>query len=115
MKKRDLLWGFVLTGLFVSGSVLWFLWGRASGTWAVIMQDGKELYCFPLAVTREIKVEGEWGSNIVQISPDGIRVTEADCPDGLCQKQGLVRKQGVPIVCLPHKLTVEIKGGGDEY
>ncbi len=115
MKKRDLLWGFVLAGMFVLGSILWFLWGRAVGTWAVIMQDGEELHRFPLAISREIKVEGEWGSNIVQISPEGIRVTEADCPDGLCQKQGLVTKKGVPIVCMPHKLMIEIIGGDDEY
>lgn len=112
MKKRDVLWGGALAILFLAGCIWWFLWGRTQGAFAVIRQDGEILYRLPLTVPREITVEGEGGRNTIQISPEGIRVTKADCPDGLCQKQGLVQKTGTPIVCLPHRLTVEIEGGG---
>ncbi|MBE7042228.1 MAG: NusG domain II-containing protein [Ruminococcaceae bacterium] len=115
MKKKDFLWCVVLAVVFCIGLFIWFLWGSAGGTQVLICQDGEELYRFPLIVTREIEIAGEWGRNLVRISSEGIRVTEADCPDGLCQKQGLVTKTGVPIVCMPHKLTVEITGGENEY
>ena len=115
MKKRDLLWTLVLAFLFTASSMIWWLWGNEKGTWAVIVRDGKLLYRVPLAVTRDIEVTGDWGRNTIRISSQGIEVIETDCPDKLCQKQGLVQKAGVPIVCLPHKLTVEIEGGGDEY
>lgn len=115
MKQRELLWAGVLAFLFMTSSMIWWLWGNEQGTWAVIERNGERLYRVPLAVTRDIEIKGDWGSNTIRISPKGIEVSDADCPDKLCQKQGLVQRTGVPIVCLPHKLTVEIEGGGDEY
>ena len=34
---------------------------------------------------------------------------EADCPDRLCVKQKAICKNGETIVCLPHKVVVEIR------
>ena len=39
-----------------------------------------------------------------------ISVTEADCPDGICVRQGKLTTAGVPIVCMPHRLVIEIYG-----
>ena len=47
---------------------------------------------------------------------------EADCPDGYCKEQGRISGQKQTIVCLPHKLVVEVirqndtdsKTAGDE-
>ena len=35
-------------------------------------------------------------------------MSEADCPDRLCVKQGEITNGIYPIVCLPHRLTVRI-------
>jgi len=53
------------------------------------------------------------GSNTVEVAPGKIRVSHADCPDQVCVKQGFIEDGTVPIVCLPHKLIIEIRGGGD--
>ena len=37
-------------------------------------------------------------------------MTEADCPDGYCKRQGEISTEKETIVCLPHKLVVEIQG-----
>ena len=34
---------------------------------------------------------------------------EADCPDKYCVKQGKIKNVGETIVCLPHKVVVEIE------
>ena len=34
----------------------------------------------------------------------------ANCNDALCVKQGNISKVGQTIICLPHKLIIEIKG-----
>ena len=35
---------------------------------------------------------------------------EADCPDGYCMNQGKIKGRRQTIVCLPHKLVVEVTG-----
>ena len=54
------------------------------------------------------------GSNTVLVEPGRIRISEADCPDQICVRQGWIGDGTVPIVCLPHRLIVEIVGAGGE-
>ena len=35
---------------------------------------------------------------------------EADCPDQICYSPEFVSKPGETIVCLPHRVVVEVKG-----
>ena len=51
-----------------------------------------------------------YGHNTVHVEPGAISVTEADCPDGICVRQGKLTTAGVPIVCMPHRLVIEIYG-----
>ncbi len=53
------------------------------------------------------------GYNTVLVEPGRISVSEADCPDQICVRQGRISDGTVPIVCLPHKLMIEIVGGGE--
>lgn len=54
------------------------------------------------------------GSNTVSVEKGRICVSAADCPDRVCVNQGWVSDGTVPIICLPHRLMVEIEGGGGE-
>ena len=38
-------------------------------------------------------------------------VAEANCGDHTCVRTGKISREGEVIVCLPHRLTVEIQGG----
>lgn len=62
--------------------------------------------------TYEIEVNTESGYNKISVEPGRIAVIEADCPDKICVNQGYIEDSGLPIVCLPHKLTITMKGGG---
>ena len=57
-----------------------------------------------------MEIKTEFGYNKLHIEHDGISVTEADCRDHICMDQGKASQAGVPIVCLPHRLTIEIEG-----
>ena len=90
------------------------LWLRrpSDSTWVTITQNGKVLYTFDLAdydAEQTIRIESpDGGYNIVEIGEDGtIRISEADCPDKTCIKTGKLKSEGVPIVCLPHKLVIK--------
>lgn len=57
-----------------------------------------------------IPIETEYGTNLIEIGDNQVRVIEADCPDKIDVKQGYISKIGETIVCLPNKLVLEIKG-----
>lgn len=52
---------------------------------------------------------GTW-YNVLQIKEGEVSITEADCPDLICVHHKPVSRQGETIVCLPHKLLVEVVG-----
>ena len=31
----------------------------------------------------------------------------ADCPDQICVKTGKLQENGLPVVCLPHRLAIQ--------
>lgn len=58
--------------------------------------------------------DGAGGSNTILVEPGRIRVSGANCPDQICVAQGFISDGAVPIVCLPHRLMIQITGGGEE-
>lgn len=53
------------------------------------------------------------GNNTLSIKDGLVQITQADCHDDLCVKQGIISKVGQSIICLPHELVIEIKGDND--
>lgn len=80
---------------------------------AYIYSDEKLIYKINLhAVTTpyKIKVESsDGGYNIIEVRKDSIGVTEASCPDKICQQTGFTHSASTPVVCLPNKLVIKIK------
>lgn len=124
-KKTGIVLGAVVGVLFVGALVAycfmqsWDEDGNAAGQ-AIIYQDGKVIETIDLSAVEEAyekRIEGENGNyNIIQVRPGSIGVIEADCPDKLCQKQGFISDGSVPVVCLPNRLSIEIKKGAtDEF
>ncbi len=58
--------------------------------------------------------DGAGGHNTILAEPGRVRVSQADCPDQICVAQGYISDGAAPIVCLPHRLIVEIVGGGED-
>ena len=46
--------------------------------------------------------------NMLVIKDGHASIKNADCPDGLCIKQGSISKSNESIICLPNKLVVRI-------
>ena len=85
---------------------------------ARISRDGVVLKEIPLdQVGRAYSfvLEDELGSNTILVERGRIRVSQADCPDQVCVGQGWISDGTAPIVCLPHKLVIEIVGGGEAF
>lgn len=84
---------------------------------AVIYHDGdviREINLDSLSEPLEFDLSYDGHTNRVRAEKGKIRMQSADCPDKICVNQGWIDSGAVPIVCLPHKITIEIKGGADE-
>lgn len=83
-----------------------------SGVIAQIKQGDKVIRTVDLSKVKEPYEEkitdGHGGYNIIRIENGRIAVTEANCPDKICVNQGYIDNVSVPIVCLPHQLSVTI-------
>ncbi len=53
-------------------------------------------------------VSEDGGYNVVRAEQGRIGVVDADCPDKICVRQGFITSGVLPVVCLPHKLSVVI-------
>ena len=110
--RRDL---YIWAAVIVIGAALlliYFFTGK-TGNREVVSVDGKEIRSYSLSdeVDEVITGFGGKGSNRLIIHGGEAFLESADCPDKLCVKQGKISKINQSIICLPHKLTVTIKGG----
>ena len=53
-------------------------------------------------------IETSLGTNVIELEDGGVCVSEADCPNQDCVHQGVLTSTSGQIVCLPHKLWVEL-------
>lgn len=83
---------------------------QKEGKRVVITVDGEIYQEATIDEEKEIEVKTDHGVNVVQIHEGQVSMIEADCPDQVCVKHSKISKSGETIVCLPHKVVVEITG-----
>ena len=86
---------------------------KKDGRYVVIKVDGQVVKTLDLN-REETTIEVNGGVNRIVIKDGKVSMTEADCPDELCVKTGKISRTGETIVCLPHRVVVEIKGSQDD-
>lgn len=111
MKKKDLILILVLVLISVAGLAAAGFLQKDEGAAVVVTVDRQEYGRYPLSEDRTIEVSDEAGRNVIVIKNGQVDVTEADCPDKICVDHAIIRYDHETIVCLPHKLVVEIVGG----
>ena len=114
MKTKSLLWGLLFAAIVVGGLLLYRSFGQGEGTVAVISVNGEERERVDLSKVRkeyDLEISTEYGSNTIHIEPGAISIIRADCPDRVCMAQGKLTGSGIPIICMPHRLVIEVQGG----
>ena len=106
MNKKDIC--LILVFLLIAGLIYLFTRNGEVGNQVRITLDGKEYGTYSLTENREIPIQSEYGCNIVQIKDGMVFMKDADCPDKYCIHQGKTARKNKSIVCLPHKLMVEV-------
>jgi hypothetical protein len=117
MLKRGRFWGILFALIFLAGAGGFFLLRGMGqeGHIASVYVDGElreRIDLNAVVIPYDFVVETPWGHNTVHVEHGSIAVSEADCPDQICVHQGAIETGALPIVCLPHRLVVEIGGAG---
>lgn len=117
IKKWDVLLILVLLALSCIPLAVFHQTVHTGSVYADISIDGSLYKRVPLTAHRgheEIEINNQYGHNTIIIEDETICITESDCPDQLCVHMGKAAKPGENIVCLPHKLIIEIKSSDME-
>ena len=116
MKTKGILF-LLLAAVAASAAFILLRDGKTDAPVVRISWDGVLLEEFDLnQVDEPYTYTFEHGSktNTVTLEQGRVCMSEANCPDQICVNQGWISDGTVPIVCLPHRLIVEIvDGGGD--
>ncbi len=107
INKYDLL----LLLLIITVSVITVMTVKATrkeGYRVRITCDGEILQTMPIDKNTEYIFNSENGTNTVIIKDGCAYVVNADCPDKVCEEYEPIDDAGEVIICLPHKLVVEV-------
>ncbi len=114
LKPLDIVVIVVLLVIALGSSTAAFINSHKSfnNKYVEIEVKGKLFKKLPLdnSSNERITVETDLGKNIIEISNGKVRISDADCRDQICIKDGSINKPGDILVCLPHKVVVQIKG-----
>lgn len=108
MKKKDIiLIAAVLVIALISFAAIKLT--QKDGKEVVVTINGKETYKTSINKDQTYKIPVQDGENIMQIKDGKVTMKKADCRDQICADHKAIEKSGETIVCLPHKVVIEIK------
>lgn len=115
--RKDMI---LLAGIILTAFLFWLIpllinqLNRNASASVSVYQDGQWVADYPLTEDLTLAVPwGEDGYNLLLIENGMASVTDATCPDQLCVRQRAISKSGESIICLPHRLVVQIEGEGE--
>lgn len=107
-KKKDVILMIVVLLLAGLITVFYHIYSGETGETVRIMIDGNDYGSYPLGEDNIVEIGNSFGYNRIVIENGEVFMQEADCPDQYCVEHKAISKTNETIVCLPHKLVVEL-------
>lgn len=107
--KKDIL--FISIILLLAG-MIWCLYAlihKNDGNVVVVTRDGEVVEQYSLSEDNVYIIPYGEEYNLLMISNGEAFVTDADCQDGSCIRQRAISRNGESIICLPHKLVIQVE------
>ena len=115
--KSNKFWVAVLGGVLIVSAIAAFLLGRqVPADKALVFHNGVLVESLDISLLQgsyTFTVENGAGVNVIEAERGRVRVSESNCPDGLCIRQGWIGGGAIPIVCLPHRLVIRFEGANE--
>lgn len=97
--------GLGLSWLSVAGSV--------TGSRVLVSVNGKPYGTYSLSKDQTVTIRQHGHTNKFTIKDGAVQMTHSDCRNQNCVETGSIRRTSQSIVCLPNRVMIEIKGGGE--
>lgn len=114
MKRNDI---YLAAAVAAAAFLIWMIQRyvfSSEGEQITVTQDGETIGVYFLTEENVFTFsDGEGGQNVLVVRDGEAYISEADCPDKLCMRQKAISKKGESIICLPHRLAVEVTAGSD--
>jgi len=112
MKKKEIITIIVLLAISLTGIGLFYALNATDQPLSVrVSRQGEVVTVLPLSVDHTETFRDASGYNTLVISDGQAKISESDCSEQICVNTHSVSTPGETIVCLPHKLIVEIITG----
>ena len=113
MKKKEIIVIDILLIISLGGIALFYIINATDQALSVrVTSNGEVVAVLPLSEDHtETFKAADGGYNTLVISDGKAKITDADCRDKICVKTYPISSPGETIVCLPHKLVVEVITG----
>ncbi len=106
-------WVAILIVVALIGALWGFYFRAEKGNTIEISVNGTVVHTLSLKQNGVYPVEANGHRLIVHVEGGEAFVTDADCPDKVCEHTGKISRAGASIVCSAAHVSVRIKGGGD--
>jgi len=91
--------------------VFFFFSGKSGSNIIVVEIDGKESYLFDSSKYGLFAIKAfEEKKMLLEISEEGVRLKESDCPLKICLKKGFLGEYPDSIICVPLHTVIRFKG-----
>ena len=100
--------------LIAAAGLLFVNLTKQEGSLVVVRIDGVQTQSYSLNENRTVEIitgKNNEFLNTLVIEDGKAYISQADCPDKICQEHKPVSYSGETIVCLPHKIVIEITDG----
>jgi len=143
--KSNIFWVILFGGLVLVSAVIAVVLWNAPASYAKIYQNGKltetvnlTAITEPFTIMIDTKQEKTQGDGVISSSAEvksspvfiypeqgrvnmieaeygRIRMLGANCPDGLCVRQGWINSGLMPIVCLPNRVIIALESADNAH
>ena len=116
MKKREIIILLIICILAIASMLgIRIYQSRQPAIYVQVSVDGATVYSLLLTEDTTKRIETENGYNNLVIKDGYAYIKEADCPDLICVHHGKISKLGESIICLPHKVAVQIVNTKEDW
>lgn len=83
---------------------------KGNDIYAIVKVDSKKVKTFDLTKSKDLSYTIRQANkyNTIVIRNHKIAINDANCRDQVCVKEGFKSKAGESIICLPHKVSIEL-------
>ena len=111
--KRDLIVVIAVAIVIAVSAIVAAFYQKNEGDTLRITIDGDLYGEYSLADNQTVTMAEKLGYNRLVIENGTAYMADADCADKYCMAYKPISKSGETIICLPHKLVVEVGGDRD--